>query len=125
MVHHSRLDKIVMDFAPAEHDAAVAFWGAALGRAFSQSRRYPEYHWLMLENNQLGVLTQRLGAGSSRVHLDIHTDDVEAEVARLEALGAKRVEQVNEWWVMRDPAGLPFCVIPDESVTETTGHRWG
>jgi hypothetical protein len=58
------------------------------------------------------VLMQRLESGVPRVHLDIHTDDVDAEVARLEGLGAKRVQQVQTWWVMLDPAGLPFCVLP-------------
>ena len=47
----------------------------------------------------------------SRAHLDIETDDVEAEVARLEALGATRVEQIETWWVMEAPTGQRFCVI--------------
>jgi hypothetical protein len=47
------------------------------------------------------------------VHIDIHTDDPAAEVARLEDLGAERVLQVHSWWVLRDPAGLLFCVIPE------------
>jgi hypothetical protein len=124
MAHHSRLDKIVIDFDPVHHDAAVEFWGGAVGQTFQTVTRYPEYHWAKLPHNQIGVLTQRLGEGESRVHLDIHTDDAEAEVRRLETLGAKRVEQVQGWWIMRDPAGLPFCVIPDPSVNETNGHRW-
>lgn len=124
MAHHSRLDKIVMDFAPAGHDAAVAFWGGALGQEFQPVTRYPEYHWVVVEHFKVGVLTQRLGAGESRVHLDIHTDNAEAEVRRLEALGAKRVREVNGWWVMEDPAGLPFCVIPDERINETNAQRW-
>ena len=45
------------------------------------------------------------------MHLDIESDDVEAEVRRLEDLGATRVEKIDTWWVMRDPAGLLFCVV--------------
>jgi hypothetical protein len=45
------------------------------------------------------------------VHLDIESDDVDAEVARLEALGAKRVEKVKTWWVLEAPTGQRFCVI--------------
>jgi hypothetical protein len=45
------------------------------------------------------------------VHIDIETDDVAAEVARLEALGAKRVAQVKTWWVMESPTGQRFCVV--------------
>jgi hypothetical protein len=47
----------------------------------------------------------------SRVHLDIETDDVEAEVLRLEALGAKRVAQISTWWVLEAPTGQRFCVV--------------
>ena len=50
----------------------------------------------------------------SRVHLDIETDDVEAEVARLEKLGAKRVAFVRRWWVMEAPTGQRFCVVPPQ-----------
>jgi hypothetical protein len=46
-----------------------------------------------------------------RVHLDIETDDIEAEVKRLEALGAKRVEFIKRWWVMEAPTGQRFCVV--------------
>ena len=47
----------------------------------------------------------------SRVHLDIETNDVEAEVRRLEQLGAKRVEAIRSWWVMEAPTGQRFCVV--------------
>ena len=50
----------------------------------------------------------------SRVHIDIETDNVEAEVSRLETLGAKRIEQVSSWWVMEAPTGHRFCVIKEE-----------
>lgn len=50
----------------------------------------------------------------SRVHLDIETDDIEAEVARLEGLGARRVQQVKSWWVMEAPTGHRFCVVSAE-----------
>jgi hypothetical protein len=47
----------------------------------------------------------------SRVHLDIETDDIEAEVRRLESLGARRVKQVETWWIMEAPTGQRFCVV--------------
>ena len=53
----------------------------------------------------------RCREGAPRVHVDIHTDDVDAEVARLTALGASQVDRLTDWAVMRDPAGLPFCVV--------------
>jgi hypothetical protein len=51
----------------------------------------------------------------SRVHLDIESDDVEAEVRRLEALGARRVAQVKTWWVLEAPTGHRFCVVENKS----------
>ncbi len=47
----------------------------------------------------------------SRVHLDIETDDIEAEVRRLEKLGAKKVQAIKAWWVMEAPTGQRFCVV--------------
>ncbi len=48
----------------------------------------------------------------SRVHLDIETDDIEAEAARLERLGAKRIKAVRDWVVMEAPTGQRFCLVP-------------
>ena len=47
----------------------------------------------------------------SRVHLDIETDDLDAEAARLEGLGAKKIGFVKRWWVMEAPTGQRFCVV--------------
>jgi Glyoxalase-like domain len=126
MAHHSRLDKIVIDVAPADHDEEVAFWSGATGRPLTQSGRYPEYHWGEIPGQDVGILVQRLDDGASRVHVDIHATDVDAEVARLEQLGATRVRQVNDWWILQDPAGLRFCVIPDgaERLTDANAQRW-
>ena len=59
----------------------------------------------------------------SRVHLDIETDDVEAEVRRLEGLGAKRVRQVHSWWVLEAPTGQRFCVVRAESASFSRDAR--
>ncbi len=46
------------------------------------------------------------------MHLDIETDDLEAEAARLERPGAKRIAFVHErWWVMEAPSGQRFCIV--------------
>ncbi|WP_084965156.1 VOC family protein [Thermoactinospora rubra] len=126
MTHYSRLDKIVIDLSPDAHEQGVAFWAGALGRRMTQATAYPEYHWADLPGSELGLLTQRLEDGASRVHLDIHTDDLEAEVARLEKLGATRERKSHKWWIMRDPAGLPFCVIEDPPGRLNDGNatRW-
>jgi len=124
--HRSRIDKIVIDVAPADHTREVAFWSAATGRGLTPSTQFPEYHWGELPGQDIGLLVQRLGDGASRVHVDIHATDVEAEVARLERLGATLVQHVHGWWVMLDPAGLPFCVVPDdgERLRDENAARW-
>jgi len=76
----------------------------------------------------LEIMVQQVGEGTpARVHIDIETDDVEAEVQRLEALGATRVETIKSWWLMRDPAGLLFCVVRVQSPEEFEAHAttWG
>ena len=126
MAHYSRLYKAVVDVPAADHDRELAFWQEATGQPLAENDRYPEYHGAVLPRQEFGLLIQRLGDGSARVHLDVHTDDLEAEVARLEGLGAERVARVNSWWVMRDPAGLPFCVIPQPpgSLDDRNAQRW-
>ncbi len=75
----------------------------------------------------LRILLQRVPDAKSaknRVHLDIETDDIDAEVRRLEALGARRQTPIEDWWVMLDPCENEFCVIPlqqkSEDFTATT-----
>jgi len=103
----SRLDKLVSS-------GVITSWGpdlspAALGYPVRRSDD-PLYIDLVAPNGQPAVIVQQVDH-ASRVHLDIETDDVEAEVTRLEALGAKRVAQVKTWWVLEAPTGQRFCVI--------------
>jgi len=65
-----------------------------------------------LEDNQHGLhIEVQAVSHSSRVHLDIETNDIEAEVQRLEGLGARRIEAVRTWVVMEAPTGQRFCVV--------------
>ena len=47
-------------------------------------------------------------------HLDIESDDSEAEVRRLEKLGARRIGMVRTWCVLEAPTGQCFCVVPPQ-----------
>jgi Glyoxalase-like domain len=126
VAHHSRLSKIVIDVPPAGHDRELAFWSAAAGQPLTRFDSHPEYHGAGLPGQEFGLLIQRLDHGPARVHIDIHTDDLAAEMTRLEELGAERVRQVHSWWIMRDPAGLLFCVIPEPagSLSDSNARRW-
>jgi hypothetical protein len=59
------------------------------------------------------------------VHIDIEADDVDAEVRRLEALGAKRVHHLKRWWVMQAPTGQRFCVVrPQRPDFKSQANEW-
>lgn len=109
MPHRSLITAFVIDVPGDVHADEVAFWSGATGKDLVRLS-HPEYHGARLTPT-LVLLIQELGEGAPRVHVDIHTDDVDAEVARLTALGATQVDRLPEWAVMRDPAGLPFCVV--------------
>lgn len=116
---------VVIDVPASDHDREVTFWEAATGEPLPRLD-YPEYHGGQLHGQDFYLLIQRLGEGAARVHVDIHTDNLDAEVERLERLGATRVQRERSWWIMRDPAGLLFCVIPNRGGTLNDGnaHRW-
>lgn len=126
VTHYSRVAVIVIDVPADRHAPELGFWRAASGAELVPFEQYPEYHGARLPGQDMGLLVQRMGDGEPRVHIDIHTDDLEAEVARLEQLGAHRIRQVDRWWVMRDPAGLVFCVVPDPpgTLTEQNATCW-
>lgn len=110
-MHRSRLSTFVIDCRVSDIDAAARFWGGALGRAVHpEPGEEPLYRRLDARPDEALVLVQKV-EHESRIHLDIETDDLEAEVKRLEALGAKRVAFVRRWWVMEAPSGQRFCVV--------------
>ena len=111
-MHHSRLCAVLIDCKAPDVDAAADFWSQALGRAVDRGHPGSRGNYLMLETppDDPIVQIQRVGH-ESRVHLDIETDDIPAEVARLEKLGAKIAERLERWVVMQAPTGQRFCVV--------------
>jgi predicted enzyme related to lactoylglutathione lyase len=117
-VHRSRLTAAYFDVTDKDFEVETAFWSGALGRRV-EGADDPDYIELAPRVGGLQVLVQRVGDGTpARVHFDIETDDMEAEVARLVKLGATKVEVISTWVVMRDPAGLLFCVVGMQSPAE-------
>jgi predicted enzyme related to lactoylglutathione lyase len=111
-MHKSRLAGFIIDCQTADLPAAAEFWGAALGMQLRglDGSEGENYIRLMDADRGLHIEVQRV-THDSRVHLDIESDDVEAEATRLEQLGAKRIRKVNTWWVMEAPTGQRFCVV--------------
>jgi predicted enzyme related to lactoylglutathione lyase len=115
-MHRILLRTICFDFAPEAHDAGLAFWQEALATGATRGTHYPEYHVLDHPAALGAVFVQQIQQGGSRIHLDIESDDVPAEVARLTNAGASVLaehpsDSVGDWTVLRDPAGLLFCVV--------------
>ena len=113
MAHRSRLAGFIIDCKRGTLEDSADFWSQALGLEVTD---YDEgglglYAPLSDGPGGMHIEVQKV-AHPSRVHLDIETDNIEAEVARLEKLGAKRIAFVRErWWVMEAPSGHRFCVV--------------
>jgi predicted enzyme related to lactoylglutathione lyase len=115
-MHKSKLGGFIIDCQTSDLKSAAGFWGSALGMSLGQVASDESENYLRLAD-PLGRLDIEVQAVThpSRVHLDIETDDIEAEVRRLEALGARRVAQVKTWWVLQAPTGQRFCVVTNQS----------
>jgi Glyoxalase-like domain len=111
-MHHSRLCAVLVDCKISDVDEAAQFWGAALGRAvdLAHAGSRGNYRMLATPPDEPIVQIQRV-EHESRVHLDIESDDIPAEVGRLERLGAKVVARLERWVVMQAPTGQRFCVV--------------
>ena len=111
-MHRSRISAFVLDCQVDDLATATEFWSKVFGRPVASADQDGDgkYAELKTDADEPFLLLQRVDH-EPRIHLDIETDDIDAEVARLEALGAKRVEFVKRWWVMQAPTGHRFCVV--------------
>lgn len=112
--HRTRLVQVCVDSPAGRHDAEVTFWRAATGWRWVPGDA-PEFAGKLYgaSGSPIQLLFQRLGgddpARSTRVHLDLGSDDIEADADRLVALGAELIGPGDGWIALRDPAGLAFC----------------
>jgi catechol 2,3-dioxygenase-like lactoylglutathione lyase family enzyme len=111
-MHYSRFCAVLIDCRTEDLEAAGRFWAAALGRPVDAAHPASRDNYLMLETpaDEPIVELQRV-AHESRVHIDIETDDIPAEVQRLERLGATVAQRLERWVVMQAPTGQRFCVV--------------
>ena len=123
MAHRSRLAGFIIDCQTDDLDAAADFWSRALGATIADRDAgddTAEYQMFGNTPGDLHIEVQKV-QHPSRVHLDIEADDVDAEAARLEALGARKIGFVKRWWVMEAPTGQRFCIVkmkhPEQGAT--------
>jgi predicted enzyme related to lactoylglutathione lyase len=125
-MHKSKLAGFIIDCQTTDLDRAAEFWGSALGMPVRALPPGEGEIYKQLQDSQHGLQIEvQAVTHPSRVHLDIESDDVEAEVRRLEKLGAARIEQIRTWWVMEAPTGQRFCVIRAASEDfDATASQW-
>jgi hypothetical protein len=111
-MHKSKLGGFIIDCQTDDLQGAANFWGGALGLQSRKLSAEDSKSYRALHDRQHGLdIEVQAVDHPSRIHLDIETNDIEAEVRRLEELGAKRVRQIRSWWVMEAPTGQRFCVV--------------
>ena len=123
-MHRSRLAGFIIDCNTDDLEGAADFWSAALGYDRAGETEDDKYVPLRTPDGEPYIEVQKV-RHASRVHLDIESDDVEAEVRRLEELGAKRVDSVRTWVVMEAPDGQRFCVTRHgHKYFDDTANSW-
>ena len=114
MAHRSRLAGFIIDCQGGRVEEHARFWSEALGFELVDPNEGGAGKYAVLGGTpaDLHIEVQKV-AHESRVHLDIETDDIEAEVARLKQLGASEVSRPHDgrWVVMQAPTGQRFCVV--------------
>ena len=125
-MHKSQLAGFIIDCQTDDIDQAATFWSAALGLKTDVDPDPDEsdYRYLKTRPEEVHIEVQKVDH-ASRVHLDIETDDIEAEVSRLEKLGARRIADIRRWVVMEAPTGQRFCVVnPQRAKFADTANSW-
>ena len=126
-MHQSGLGGLIIDCRTDDLNGEAQFWSKALGYEIRPSDDPDDANYVVLDTREGDPYIElQTVEHPSRVHLDIKTDDLEAEVRRLERLGATRVKKVKHWWVLEAPSGHRFCVIPLHP-RQNVGHlnTWG
>jgi hypothetical protein len=125
-VHRSRFSTLLIDAPTDQARAAATFWSAALGVPAAAVPGEEEFTSLPGAFPGLVVAIQAV-EDAPRYHLDIETDDVDAETRRLLGLGAVQVDQWLDCRILRAPGGHLLCVIPRHSSDEEFlrhAHVW-
>lgn len=124
-MHKSRLGNIVIDCPTDDLLAEAQFWSAALGYPLpGEPDASGRFIQLDTPPGDVQVIVQRV-SHEARAHLDLETDSIESEIARLESLGATVVARKDGWVIMQAPSGHRFCVgSPYRGGFEEDANTW-
>ncbi|NYG37073.1 VOC family protein [Janibacter alkaliphilus] len=115
------VDQACLDIPAPRYADEIAFWSTLTGWEAVQSTRAEFRALRRPESLPVRVLLQRLedAAVDEPVtgHVDVACDDRAAATPRWEDAGADVVAQEAFWTVLRDPAGVPFCLTDRDPQT--------
>lgn len=118
--HRSQVDQVCLDIPPSRYEAECAFWAERTGWELRGADTDTEFRSLARPPGQpIRILLQRVGDERPRVtaHLDLATDDRDAETARHERLGARVTRRHDDFTVLADPTGAAYCITDRDLVT--------
>ncbi|MGX6603417.1 VOC family protein [Micromonosporaceae bacterium Da 78-11] len=121
-MHRSRFSTLLFDVPAAEAPAAATFWSSALGLPARPVPDEPQFTHLDDPDGTLPALSLAVQAidDQARYHLDIETDDVDAETARLLGLGAV---EVGRWLGCRTLRARRAAAVRDPAAQRPRGLR--
>ncbi len=125
-MHRSRIGGIVIDCNCANLQEAAEFWSAALGYPIRKCDDLDAEKYIDFEvpPGEIAITVQMVDH-PSRVHIDIETDDFEAETRRLVALGAKVIHRMDHWVTIEAPTGQRFCIVRQQRTDfSKNSHKW-
>lgn len=116
-MHRSRVYAVIIDTPTDESARAAEFWSAALGVPARPLPDQPQFTSLRGAVPGLVTAVQAVDDAPG-IHIDIESDDPDAETVRLLALGAEQIGRWLECRILRVPGGHVVCVLPVESDPE-------
>ena len=111
-MHKSRLGTLIVDCKTEDLAREARFWANALGLKPEETgeQKNTKYIRLFGKDDEVQVLLQAVDH-ESRIHIDIETDNRQAEVNRLAGHGAQVIAETERWTIMQAPSGHRFCII--------------
>ena len=126
-MHRSRIGIVLIDHPEEVYETTLGFWAGVIGEQAGVAKESPILRIGTLAGS-LGLEVQRTGSGTpARIHLDIETDDIAAEVDRLVGLGATIEQERDGVTVLCDPGNLVFCVVgvqTDQAEFDRHARTW-
>ncbi|KJS19491.1 MAG: hypothetical protein VR78_03250 [Hoeflea sp. BRH_c9] len=123
-MHKSRLSAIVIDCHTDHIEHAAGFWSQLLGQP---SYADEDGHRATILAGDTGMSLVLEGVrDEARIHFDIETDDLAAEIHRIESLGGRKVSVVDHTVIMEAPTGHRFRLTgPTSHMLPSSGNVWG